>query len=272
MEPVLFDILTNLIASVIFFCIGIVVQRLLEARPAKRLWKLKRPANLTVIAAQTGKEPVEGPQDPSMIANPEIEYNRTSTGLGEFRAMSVIVSSLSAAHKNIKLENILVLGKRDYVGNWLENDMILLGGPKKNEMARLLLIRLKTELGQDIVELTEDGLLRWKVHGEEKDFRAIPAAKRQNDVPVVEEDYGLIIAMANPFCQGSTRAFLFAGCHTYGTAAAASYFTTKHRWDQQKPKYSKTYIAIISCQTKDDYPYDFRRVRWWTPDKHRRQH
>jgi hypothetical protein len=41
----------------------------------------------------------------------------------------------------------------------------------------------------------------------------------------VTQDYGLLIRMQSPFTSRSRTVILFSGSHTYGTVAAAKYFT-----------------------------------------------
>jgi len=126
------DLLINLLASLLWFILGLFVYHasriFIFIQPTKKLWNLQNNKNLIICVAasaqiDTGK------------------YLRPTTGIGQVRAIGYIIESLSAAY-DVKIENILL--STDQVQKQIEKDLIVLGGPKNNEITKLFLEKIKT--------------------------------------------------------------------------------------------------------------------------------
>lgn len=236
------DILTNLAANLIWFLIGggaISAYRFFfQVLPTKRLWQLRDPSK-AVICISTSSVVDTG------------KYNRPTVGIGQVRGLTIISSSLSRSY-NIQVKNILL--SEDQVLDRIENDVILVGGPEHNRLTRRFLDRLSGS-GLAIADQV-DNVIYWKKTPEEEVFTPVTIDQR------VERDYGLIIRMANPFASSDTTVCLFSGTHTYGTIAAARFFTETLQREQIGIKPPRRNLAIvISCDVVDGWPVNLQEER-----------
>lgn len=234
------SLLINLLASLIWFILGLAAYHMgrliVSVQPVKKLWNLGNNKNLIICVAasaqiDTGK------------------YLRPTTGIGQVRAIGYIIESLSAAY-DVKIENIFL--STDQVQRQIEKDLIVLGGPKNNEIARLFLDKF-SEMG--IVQQNENRI-HW-LHGEQKTYEGTT----QNGVVV--KDYGLIIRVANPFSSLKKTSFsLFTGCHTFGTIAAAKYFTENYiREIKPWHKIRNNVVMLVECDVVNEYPTALKIVQ-----------
>lgn len=233
----------ELIAELIAFILGIAVawgySRVAKMLPAKMLWRLYDPKRAVICVAtsariHTGK------------------YLRPSTGIGQVRALAIIASSLDAAYKKVNTKNIIL--SDEPLRTKLENDLILLGGPKNNAVTKDFLERFKKncEISQD-----ETGIC---LKLERTPLNYIPVSVSDQIV----RDYGLIVRTRNIFSNGKTVC-LFSGGHTYGVVAAAIHFTQNYRGFFKLYKIIKpTLVAIVSCEVKDDCPVNIRLEQEYT--------
>ena len=237
------DLLINLLASFIWFVIGYAFyhfsrfQRVIK--PTTRLWNIKDYKNLIICAATSTKTDTG-------------HYVRPATGIGQLRALGYAVESLSKAY-DLKIQNILL--SDDQVQKQIEKDIIILGGPKNNIIARLFLDKLRT-----IKEVADqDGnTIKWILPNEEKEFNG----SRKNKEVV--KDYGLIIRTKNPFtsAQNRTSVCLFTGCHTYGTIAAAKYFTNFYiKKAGIFSKLKENIFLLVECDVVDGFPVAIKLIK-----------
>ena len=116
------SILDNLLSNILWIPIGAFLAYawfFLQVRlPGRRLWHYKDPSCLTVCAAT------------STLTNTGV-YKRPATGIGQLRALAVATRSLYRAYRrNLDIQNILL--STDSLQERIENDLLLLGGPKNN--------------------------------------------------------------------------------------------------------------------------------------------
>jgi hypothetical protein len=225
------DLFVNLLASFIWFILGYVFyygsRLFIVIKPTKRLWKIKDPKSLIIVAATSAVTDTG-------------HYERPATGIGQMRALGYAIESLNKAYE-IKIQNIFL--SKDHIHNLIENDLIILGGPKNNAVAKLFLDKL---LSNNVVIANQEGnVIKWLLQNKEKDF----TAEEKN------KDYGLIIRAKNPFgYHKNTSICLFTGCHTYGTMAAAKYFTNNYVKKFRGVKRHKENVAlIIQCDVQDGF-------------------
>lgn len=237
------DFIVNIIASFAFFLLGNITfyfYRLFSViEPIKRLWNISDSKSLIICAATSTKTDTG-------------KYVRPATGIGQVRALGYSIESLSKAY-NVKIQNILF--SDDQVQKQIENDIIILGGPKNNDIARLFLDKLK-----DIrtVVYQENNTIYWNVRNEEREFNAIEKNQK------VIKDYGLIIRGINQFSnQPKKSSFcLFTGCHTYGTIAAAKYFTEEYvRKFSWFSKNKENLILLVECDIIDGFPVGIQIIK-----------
>jgi hypothetical protein len=173
---------------------------------AKRLWRLEKPDSLTVVLSTSGYELTEA-------------YERKMTGLGQARALGMLVPSLTRAYGNINTNAVTLSVYSD--GASREGDLILLGGPKNNEVTRDVLLRLATVLPVTLRTEGDEVIVRRTADGGEEVLEPASTPSPSRDRPGY--DYGYILRARNCF-NSATSMTVFAGTHTYGTAAAVRYF------------------------------------------------
>jgi len=237
MKEVFVEILGNLVWILIGLSASYLYKLLFRILPTKRLWNLSNPKDLIICVSTASK----------MGAS---EFYTPTTGIGEIRALGLIVTSLNRAYKNIKISNVFL--SKDEVHTKIENDIILLGGPKYNRVTKKFLDKLSD---LSIVDEIENEMV-WKVHSDEGKF--------STDVKegIISKDYGLIIRMNNPFSTSKSTLTIFAGAHTYGTIAAARYFTENmYKEIIQGGKISQNIAAIVSCNVSDGWPVSLCLVK-----------
>lgn len=158
-------------------------------------------------------------------ATQPVSYRRALTSMGHLEG----VTAISAAVGAIKRRDQIVVHASGHVAHDLERDLVLIGGPVKNEVSRLFLERLNLAYpdlrlvwGRDA-----DGTVRAGI-GE----RAYDVG---DAIGPLGMDYGLIVVWINPFAIQRRRAILCAGITSHGTAAAASYLlgpVIEQRWQR----------------------------------------
>ena len=215
---------------------------MMETRPTRKLWRINQSDEL-IICVSTSKIIDTG------------EYKKMATGLGQLRALPLVTDSLNNAYNNMKIKNILF--SEETLKDDIKKDIILLGGPKTNSYTKKFLDEIK-ELS--IVE-QEESTIYWKVEGEEEKFEPIEVGDK------VEKDYGLIIRMPNHFSsKTSDNIFcILSGGHTYGTIAAAEYFTQNiYEEIKIKENIGGKFIGVVSCKVIDESPCRLRLEKQWS--------
>jgi len=230
-------ILSNLLANLIWFGLGIIITLIFHCirtvLPTRRMWGLAKPEE-AIICVSTSSVDDGG-------------YKMYATGSGQLKAITHIVTSLNKAYKEFDYKNILF--SREPMGDEIENDIILLGGPKNNQITKLFFEKLNLK---EIVSQEADSTIWWK--GE--------SYKGKIENGKVKNDYGIIIKMSNPFSKGkNTKILLFSGSRTFGTIAAATYFCEyEYLRKELKCKKKKNFILFISCDVNDDYPVTIKLI------------
>jgi hypothetical protein len=221
------NLFANMIWVLLGICITLLTKFFFSKRPAKRLWGLHNPKKLVICAASTSQNTGK--------------YIRYSTGIGQVRALTYITTSLNIAYKSIDSRKIY-LANED-LRHYIENDIIILGGLKNNKIADLFLAKIKD---LNIVSQSREGFIHW--HKNDKVYKA------SFDENVVTKDYGIICKISNPFCSNNeTKLILFAGCHTYGTLAAAKLFC-ENLYKKIKVNKNKNVCILVACDVINEYP------------------
>ncbi|MFG3097539.1 hypothetical protein [Streptomyces sp. NPDC048202] len=179
-----------IVGSAVTASLGYARWQLSRRFPARRTWRYCSPNTLTVVVASsahvhTGK------------------YARPTTGIGQVRAMSLLVPSLSRAYRDVDLQQVRLSSTMP--GKEIENDLLVLGGTKNNQIAEQLLDRIPNLPFQSLGEVIDWGGQHYEGH---------------TDGQTVTKDYGYVVRARNPFSAGR-RIVILAGSHTFGTVAAA---------------------------------------------------
>ena len=244
MGDLLHSIVENVLSNILWLPIGALLAYtgfFIQVRlPNRKLWRLKDPSRLVVCAAAS-------------TATNTGAYRRPATGIGQLRALAVATHSLYRAyHKQVDIQNILL--SNEQLHDHFERDMLLLGGPKNNRVAAKFLELLHDEQPARVI----DNLILWstnRVGGQWVDQGAIEYEGHTLNRKVVL-DYGLIVRAYNPFTTRNRTIVLFSGSHTYGTVAAAKFFTEeiqKHLRKLTRDR-RKNFVVLISSHIVDGYP------------------
>lgn len=215
--------------------------------PNRKLWQISNPSSLVVCVA-TSTSTNTG------------TYHRPATGIGQVRALAVATRSLAQAyHRHLDIENILL--SVDPLQDRIERDLLILGGPKNNQLAARFLDLLVDE--QPAMQI--DSMILWRVHragGRWASQGAIEfegkAVKRR-----IVTDYGLIIRAQSPFTSRNRTIVLFAGSHTYGTVAAAKFFVEDLHSHLRKltRQGRKNFVILVSTHIVDGHPTKIKMER-----------
>jgi hypothetical protein len=121
------------------------------------------------------------------------------------------------------------------IGTRLDDDLVLLGGPRRSDAARRFLHYLAAEYPELDLSVGDNtpaacwlSVGGFRVRYEPVDQEAHPGYPT--------EDYALVVAWLNPFTVVKRRAFLCAGFSSHGTRAATNYLLTdfidhrRRRW------------------------------------------
>lgn len=232
------NIIIGILSSFVWFLLGTIFlylsKLIVVVRPTKRLWNIKSPKNLIICAATSTKTDTG-------------EYQRPATGIGQLRALAYCVESLSKVY-DLKIQNILL--SIDQIQKQIENDIILLGGPKNNEITKLFLNKIAP---MKLVD-QKGVVIRWMVGNNQFEYQG------QTSNSEVIKDFGLIVRMKNPFdTQRKSTICLFSGSHTYGTIAAAKYFS--YHYIKKMKFYHRKYeniVIVVECDVINGYPVDIK--------------
>ena len=205
--------------------------------PTKRLWQLSSASSFVVCVSTS-------------VQTPTGQYTRPATGIGQLRALGITVESLRRGYRSVRTKNIFL--STDPMAQSIEEDMLLLGGEKNNGRSRKLLDHLSQ---RGIVDQTKDTFI-WKRDGNNEMFTPVL------DGGTVTRDVGLVVRMRNPFATKKTTVVLLAGGHTYGTIAAARYFTEDvysrvRSWRQ----FGRNLAFIVTCDVSDGHPVAIKCVK-----------
>ena len=238
------SILDNLVSNILWLPIGAFLAYIwffIQVRlPNRRLWRYSDPSSLMVCAAT------------STMTNTGV-YSRPATGIGQLRALAVATKSLYRAYrKNLDIQNILL--SREPLQERIENDLLLLGGPKNNGISGKFLELLNDEQPVKVI----DNLIIWRVNRSAGRWINQGALEYEGHAVnrKVTVDYGLIVRSYNPFTNRNRTAILFAGSHTYGTVVAAKFFTENLHKEIGKLTQAgrKNFTVLVSSQIIDGHP------------------
>lgn len=182
----------GLLAVVAGYLRWLVLRRL----PARRVWRFTGRDRIVIIVAtsalvDTGK------------------YQRPTTGLGQVRAAALLMPLLnrtfrSASHEGVSFSSTVP-------GNYLESDLLLVGGARNNEITRRAIESMPG--------------LPFTAPGNIIDWGGACYEGRRASGTVVR-DYGYVVRGPNPFAPGQ-RIVIVAGSHTFGTVAAARWLAER---------------------------------------------
>lgn len=249
-------IIVNLVSNIFWLPIGVLLAAIgyfIQVRlPRRRLWRLTNPSTLVVCAAA------------STVTDTGV-YNRPATGIGQVRALAIAVRSLGKAYSHsMDIKNIYLSSEN--LQDRLEEDVLLLGGPKTNQVTAHFL-ELMNDI-QPVMQFANPDRIVWrekKVGDQWIDAGALEYSSEVVHRKVIK-DYGLIMRVSSPFTSQDRTVVLLSGGHTYGMVAAAKYFTE----DMQRGFYwfrrlrKKNVVVVVGAQILDGHPTKIKLEKVYT--------
>ena len=238
MSGLLIDLSVKMIYTLLGALLSKAMSLIRVVIPARTLWQIVNPDELVIVVAHS-------------VDTDTGAYLRSATGIGQVRALAFALASLNKAYRSLSFRNIYL--STDPLQERLENDLLLLGGPKTNEITARFL-----GLISDCQPVTQDGssifwrkklVDSWRGGGAEEFYGEVEDKK-------VITDYGVIIRVQSPFTTSRKRTVvLLSGSHTYGTVAAAKYFVENLGKDFSIRTLKKhNIVVLISAEILDNYP------------------
>jgi len=202
-------LVTDAISTLVVLpAVTLLVLFVLRVGPSLRIWGVRSSfllpfgaRNAPTVVISTG----------SFQENPNYPRGRPQTGTGQVFAIAAISPSIVAAYRTVIEHDRLRMSEDcDLADPLFQGDLITIGGPKTNEVTRVLLEKIDLPVGYGFETATlENGTtvdcIRWA------------------DAPVTpgpQEALGLVIRCANPLGRAGVLTVL-AGVGTFGTEAAA---------------------------------------------------
>jgi hypothetical protein len=252
------NIFINLISNFIWFPISALVGALVVSvfyffqvrLPKRRLWRLANPKNLVACASNAA------------IMDTGV-YLRPATGIGEVRAIILVVESLGRAYTGkLDIKNML-LPSDDMLRQRYENDLLLIGGPKHNKITASFLSLAEARQLLPFQQ-TPDAII-WKcnkIAGKWVDDGAVTYTSKVENKNIIQ-DYGIVVRMQSPFTSNKRTVILLSGIHTYGTIAAAKFFTEDMQkgwlWFFRLRK--RNVAALVRTHIIDDYTANVELIK-----------
>ncbi|MFF5670928.1 hypothetical protein ACFY8S_12430 [Streptomyces hygroscopicus] len=190
------QILSAVVAAALTGVGGLVRWFLVRRLPARRTWRYASAGELSIVLdtvhIDTGR------------------YQRPMAGLGQVRALSLLIPSLTNAYRDLDLERVRL--SAHLPGHEVEHDLLLLGGGKTNEVSRRIYGAMAGSLP---FQLDSEGII-WD------------GATYRGEVTngEITRDCGVVIRAPHPL-NPNRRIVLIAGLSTYGTVAAARWLIEK---------------------------------------------
>jgi hypothetical protein len=190
---------------------------------------------------------------------------RPLTGIGQVDSIGFFARALGAHYRKKPLR----IQMSSYVRARLDADLVVIGGPAKNRVAKEFLEAIDSTFPELRLQFDDIGCnLTFSEKEIVRDFNPLEGVDGKG-FPVF--DIGLIIGWRNPYTHNWKRAFMCAGFTTFGTAAASEYLFSeilaRHTGlnaaiggvGKQK-RYPRCFIEIISVRFSEGVPYALERV------------
>ena len=208
------------------------------------LWQLRQPERLTIALAASASTATSGSRFGTT-------YRRPATGTGPARALAALMPSLCRGYTSVSAQHIKLSGDVD--PSERSGDLICLGGVATNDETRGVLGPLAGSL--PFVMSASKQIVWRSADGSTATYEGEVAAGGR-----VTRDYGIVVRVPNPHDRAG-YAFVFAGSRTYGTIAAAQFFTSKkvsiwrHVLPRRKPL-PDSFAALVSAKVDGERVYD----------------
>lgn len=219
-RPLAFDVLSSLIGSIVFFSLGWFGQRFRQRqrarKPAAQVWRLSPGSEVTVVIAAAAPIPDEGV---------------TAVYPTEMSAANEVSAYLT---ESLGCRVTRVCTSKEFSPREYEHNLVVIGGPIHNSVARTVLGRIRPPLHFEEHDLVDDST----------DRRYKPKIV---DGKIVG-DTSLLVLAPNPF-NAQARVIVIAGCRTYGCLAGARTLIGRHaKTTAQLVKKSAGACLVVHCE------------------------
>jgi hypothetical protein len=154
------------------------------------------------------------------------------------QALALLAPLLCRGYRRIDMTRVSL--STDDLKRAIEDDLLVLGGPKFNQLTRTMLDRLAPRFKVD----QPDQAIVWETHDSVRHEYMGTAVDSS-----VTMDYGLIMRARNPLGRGTL--VLLTGTHTYGIVAAARYVTEQVARPHRFWRYE--FAALVKADVRDGY-------------------
>ncbi len=211
----------------------------------QRLWQLRAPSNCCVCISS-----ILYTTPPSKLFKTQIfqGVTRYAIGEGQVRALPYIISSLTEAYGRSFKWNRLIHANAPEAERIIDEDecdVILVGGPFTNPASREAFLQLSTRLN---ISRFDNSGVTFTIESLKNEFSYNVQGDFKCSLPDVRADIGIIVSYSVALApqERARRIVIFAGCNTYGTAAAAQFFCTRLtntlEWQEN---WEQDYVAIV---------------------------
>jgi hypothetical protein len=214
-------VLINLVSSVAAFFFGLaargIYKRWTEVRPARKVWRIDRTVEVSIVTSDgpdRGNKDVRVTWEADALAATAVAHH-----LGHAQG---IAAPRATSFKSF-------LQERD-----LGNNLVVIGGPSKNDLYRQMAERLDVPYTFDLSS-GHAKIVR------KSDKRTFPQDVRGGRTIV---DYAVITLAGNPV-RPTSRLVMLAGCGATGTLAAAELVTSGRVREVAKIVNSKDFVSIV---------------------------
>lgn len=196
----------------------------IERYRSRNIWRVADPTRLAVCVSADSPSPVAA-SDPKPAEPPMLRL-RPGAGAAHVRAAMLAGLSLHNAYGRFSGDQL-----RLSVEGSISDDLVLLGSPDHNAVSREVLDEIHKCHPNLWLKRFGGGSLEWRLQGASlKTFTG-----EETPDGLVEQDYGVILRIKNPFATEARRTVvLLAGCTTFGTLAAVRAFTRPISKDHAK--------------------------------------
>lgn len=224
MSSGLWDVALNVIASILFFAMGMAAERALtwfRMRSLRHLWAPFRGARNLVVAMTTR-------QGPLARSTPRISLRELEAFVAIARAISPMRLEPRVVDSEVRLRDVA------------DKNIVILGGPSANRLAaEVLRATAKTPFAFDAE--------RQAISVSDRTYTPV-----ENEAGALQRDYALLLRLRSPF--RSDRLMLMClGCHGFGTLGAARVLTDSGLAKQLlgATKGAECFAALLSFDLSD---------------------
>lgn len=197
------------------------------------------------------------------------KIRRPVTGIGQIQGTALASKAIGDFYRRKPIRVHLSVD----VQNALDEDLLIIGGPAKNAIARQYFNALPASASGDRTVFDDiQGIIA--VPSRNKPGLAINVAMNLDDIHFVPtEDWGLVVLSRNPFSSNSRRAVFISGFTSYGTAATAGYLfgtVMRRSWRfihsariSRRSKKSGLFGFIVRITFSSGHAIAFSDLKWF---------